>query len=136
MMHARAFLAFAVPAFLAALAPISSAQTRGSSALLQAWDSDHDGTLSLDEVKSAASDEFDKLDTDHDGTLSSKELGTRLSHHQFGTADADHDGTLSKDEYLAVVERRFQAADADHDGTLDGKELSSGAGRRLARLLQ
>lgn len=135
-MHLRAVLAAAALAWLAALTPASYAQTRGLSAQLQTWDLDHDGTLSLDEVKSAAAAAFDKLDADHEDTLSRKELGNRLSRHEFRSADKDHEGTLSKEEYLMVVVRRFQTADADKDGTLTAHELDSAAGRRLVRLLQ
>jgi Ca2+-binding EF-hand superfamily protein len=99
-------------------------------------DTDHDGTVDLDEAKKAASALFDKLDRDHDGTLDKHELGRRLSPKEFAAADPDHDGTLSKDEYLAVVEQRFKAANSDNDGTLDAKELSSRAGRNLLRLLR
>jgi Ca2+-binding EF-hand superfamily protein len=129
-------LAAAVLACLAAAAPAGHAQTKGSSAVLQAWDADHDGTLSLDEAKKAASAEFDKLDADHEGTLSQKEVGHRLPARAFKAADKDHDGTISKDEYMAVVTQRFQAADADKDGTLTAKELDSKAGQHLVRLLQ
>jgi Ca2+-binding EF-hand superfamily protein len=122
-------------AWVALLTAASHAQAAGSTALLQKWDGDHDGTLSLDEAKNAASAEFDKLDADHDGTLTEKELGGRLSHRAFQAADPDQDGTLSKEEYLGVVARRFQAADPDKDGTLDAKELDSKAGHLLSRLV-
>ena len=103
---------------------------------LQMLDTDHDGTVDLDEAKKAASALFDKLDRDHDGTLDKHELGRRLSPKEFAAADPDHDGTLSKDEYIAVVEQRFKAANSDNDRTLDEKELSSKAGRNLLRLLR
>jgi Ca2+-binding EF-hand superfamily protein len=87
------------------------AKPRHADDALQMLDTDHDGTVDLDEAKKAASTLFDKL-------------------------DHDHDGTLSKDEYLTVVEQRFKAANTDNDSTLDAKELSSRAGRRLLRLLK
>ena len=43
-------------------------------AFMQQWDTDHDGTLSVDEVKKAADARFDALDGDHDKTLDRKEL--------------------------------------------------------------
>jgi EF hand len=135
IMRLRASSIVAALAWFALLTATSHAQAAGSTALLQKWDVDHDGTLSLDEAKSAASGQFDKLDTDHDGTLTEKELGGRLSHSAFQSADPDHDGTLSKEEYLTVVERRFRAADPDKDGTLDATELDSRAGHLLSRLL-
>jgi Ca2+-binding EF-hand superfamily protein len=104
--------------------------------LLAGLDSDHDGTVSLDEAKKAAEVMFDKLDRDHDGTLTGRELRGRLSAREFTAADTDKDGTLSKDEYLAIVEQRFKAADADDDGTLTRQELRSKAGRQLLLLLR
>jgi len=99
------------------------------------FDTDHDGTVSLDEAKKAAGAEFDKLDHDHHGTLTRHELRGRLSARQFRAADTDKDGTVSKDEYLAVVERRFKAADADNDGSLSDAEFRAPAGRALLQLL-
>jgi Ca2+-binding EF-hand superfamily protein len=103
---------------------------------LQGLDPDHDGTVDLNEAKTAAGALFDRLDRDHDGTLDRRELRGRLSGKELNAADPDHDGTLTKDEYLAVVESRFKAADPDHDGTLDSKELRSPSGRALLRLLK
>jgi Ca2+-binding EF-hand superfamily protein len=100
------------------------------------FDTDHDGTLDLAEVKKAASALFTKLDRDHDGTVDKRELAGRLSAKELAAADPDHDGTLTLDEYLAVVEQRFNAANPDADGTLDAKELQSKAGRALLRLLK
>jgi Ca2+-binding EF-hand superfamily protein len=124
-----------------ALGPVAGhAQSKGRAASLdtfiQQWDPDHDGTLSLDEVKKAADARFDALDTDHDGTLDKKELRGVLSAQDVIKADPDKDGTLDKAEYEAIAANRFQAADPDHDGTLDKKELGSPAGKALMRLLQ
>jgi Ca2+-binding EF-hand superfamily protein len=92
--------------------------------------------LDLEEVKNAASAEYDQLDKDHDGTLDRKEAGSRIDRKEFSAADADHDGALSKDEYLALVEKLFKKADTNNDGTLDTKEMRSKAGRALERLLR
>jgi Ca2+-binding EF-hand superfamily protein len=121
----------AVGGLLSAALP---ALAKSNSALLTGLDTDHDGTVSLDEAKSAAEKMFDKLDRDHDGTLSKRELRGKLSAKEFAAADADHDGTISKDEYMTVVEQRFKAADVDKDSTLTPKELSSTVGRALLRL--
>jgi Ca2+-binding EF-hand superfamily protein len=135
-MHRRAFLGAAALAWLPALVPRARAQTGAANAFLQKWDADHDGTLSLAEVKSAASARFDKLDADHDGTLSLKELGGRVTASEFASADKDHDGTLSRAEYLTLAGQLFQAANPDKDGTIDANELATPAGRRLMLLLQ
>jgi Ca2+-binding EF-hand superfamily protein len=131
MISRRVAIFTAVGGLLAAALP---ALARSNSALLAGLDTDHDGTVSLDEAKSAAEKMFDKLDRDHDGTLSKRELRGKLSGKDFSTADTDHDGTISKDEYMSVVEQRFKAADADNDGSLTPKELRSTAGRALLRL--
>jgi len=104
--------------------------------MLQLLDSDHDGTVDLNESKTAAAALFDRLDRDHDGTLDGHELKGRLSATELAAEDRDHDGTLSKDEYLATVEKRFQAANRDSDDTLDANELNSRSGRPLQRLVR
>jgi Ca2+-binding EF-hand superfamily protein len=109
---------------------------RPPASALQALDTDHDGTVDLNETRTAASALFDRLDGDRDGTLDQRELKGRLSAKQLAAADPDHDGTLTKAEYLAIVESRFRAADPDHDGTLDAKELKSPAGQTLLRLVE
>jgi hypothetical protein len=103
-------------------------------AFLQKWDADHDGTLSLDEVKKAANARFHMLDHHHAGTLNRWKLGATVPAWQFRRADTDKDGTLDMNEYLAMVKKLFRAADKDHDGTLDRKELKSRAGGFLLRL--
>ena len=116
--------------------PAFPALTASDPDLLAGLDTDHDGTMSLDEAKKAAEVMFGKLDRDHDGTLTRRELRGRLSAREFTAADSDKDGTISKDEYLAVVEQRFKAADTDNDGTLTRRELGSKAGRQLLLLLR
>jgi Ca2+-binding EF-hand superfamily protein len=111
------------------------AQTKKESSPVTRFDTDHDGTVDIDEAKKAASDLFDRLDTDRDGSLSIKELQGRLSGKDFSAADPDKDKTLTKDEYLTVVEQRFKAADTDGDGTVSAEEFRKPAGQALARLL-
>jgi Ca2+-binding EF-hand superfamily protein len=105
-------------------------------AFMQQWDPDHDGTMSLDEVKKAADARFDALDTDHEGTLDKKEMRRVVTAKEMSKADGDKDGTLDKAEYEAIAADRFKAADTDNDGTLDKKEMSSKAGKALMRMLQ
>jgi Ca2+-binding EF-hand superfamily protein len=131
----------AVPFALVTLAPLTvQAQTKAPAAnvdsFLQQWDTDHDGTLTVDEVKKAADVRFDALDGDHDGTLDRKELRGIVAGKDLTKADGDKDGTLDKTEYEALAAERFKAADPDHDGTLDKKELNGRAGKALLRMLQ
>jgi Ca2+-binding EF-hand superfamily protein len=138
-MKRRNGLAAGIGAFALALTCTSiadNALAADAVTVLQKVDTDHDGTIDLNETKVAASRLFDRLDRDNDGTLDARELEGRVSTGDFAAADPDHDGTLDKSEYLAVVEKLFRAADPDNDGTLDSKELDSASGRRLTQLIE
>ena len=69
--------------------PILPALPASDPDLLAALDTDHDGTLSLDEAKKAAEIVFDKVDRDHDRTLTARELRGRLGAREFTAADTD-----------------------------------------------
>src|SRR3984893_15971419 len=124
------------PAVFALPLPTPPPQAGGTTAdgFVRQWDADHDGTLSLDEIKKAAGTRFDELDRDHHGILGRKEPGANMGRQEVRQADADNEGTLDKNEYLGLVEKRFKAADKFHDGKLDKKELHSAAGRSLLGL--
>ena len=70
--------------------PLLPALSASDPDLLAGLDTDHDGTVSLDEAKKAAEVMFDKLDRDHDGTLTGRELRGRLNCH------------LTKADYQAI----------------------------------
>jgi Ca2+-binding EF-hand superfamily protein len=129
----------ALASLLAIPLPLAMVETSASPAFaasaLQTLDPDKDGTVDLNEAKTAASALFDKLEKDKDGTLDRQELHGRIPDADWAVADPDNDKTISKDEYLAYVEAAFKKADADNDGTLDAKELKTPAGRALLRLL-
>jgi Ca2+-binding EF-hand superfamily protein len=133
-MISRPFVGLMLAAAVTLSGPAWAASDRSNP--VKMFDPDHDGTVDLNEAKSAAGAVFDRLERDHDGTLDARELKGRLSAKELAAADPDHDGTLTKDEYLAVVEQRFNAANPDNDGTLDAKELRSPAGRALLRLMK
>ena len=137
MARHNVFAIIAIPAALMSpfAAPLLATNASAASALTAA-DTDADGTLSLDEVRSAAAAAFDKLDQDKDSTLDYKEASGVVGNSEFKGANKDHDTTLTKDEYLALVEELFRAADRDGDGTLDAAELRTKAGRALERLLK
>jgi Ca2+-binding EF-hand superfamily protein len=114
---------------------VTSASPAFAASALQTLDPDKDGTVDLNEAKTAAGALFDSLDVDHDGTLDRKELGNRISAADWKIADPDNDKTISKDEYLAFVEVAFKRANPDNDATIDAKELKTPAGHALLRLL-
>jgi Ca2+-binding EF-hand superfamily protein len=127
---ASLFAASALPASVVTIASPAFATSA-----LKTLDPDKDGTVDLNEAKTAASALFDKLEKDNDGTLDRKEVHGRIPDAEWAAADPDNDKTISKDEYLAYVEAVFKKADTDNDGTLDAKELKTPAGRALVRLL-
>jgi Ca2+-binding EF-hand superfamily protein len=112
----------------------AQAQRPNVDAFLEQWDTDHDGTLSLDESKKAAVARFGELDRNHKDSLTRSQLAGIVSYRQFRQSDINKDGRLDKTEFLSLVEKLFQEADKDHDGTLDKQELRSPAGRALLGL--
>ena len=119
------FLALATVTALPAVAHADGAST------VKSVDKDGDGTISLDEAKSAAMDKFAMLDKDKDGTLDSKEAGMDVS-----KVDPDKDGTVDKTEFESALTKSFAAADTDNDGTVDAKELSTSDGKKLAKMIK
>ncbi len=119
----------------ASAAPPADTTPNDQSLVMSRIDMDHDGTISMDEAKAAASAKFDTLDTDHEATLDKSELTGIVAAKSFTQADKDRDGTLDKAEYVALVIQTFKQADADHDGTLEPKELDTATGRALVAML-
>jgi hypothetical protein len=69
-MMPRSFSSVAALALIGLVHTAGLAQAKRLSTVdtfLQKWDADHDGTLSLDEVKKAASARFNALDRNHAG---------------------------------------------------------------------
>jgi Ca2+-binding EF-hand superfamily protein len=127
----------AVGALIVASRPVGAQDDPPSpQAALAACDTDKDGTIDENEVKTAAGALFDRLDGDKDGTLDEKELQGHMTRAQIGEADPDHDKTLTRNEYLVFARKAYRAADPDHDNTIDANELETPAGRALIILMQ
>ena len=116
------------------LASIGLAFAQTPTAFLKKVDKDSDGTVTLEELKTFASDRFKALEKDSDGTLDSKELKGRLSATGFKSANTDADKTIDEAEFMTYVEKLFKEAN-DDDTTLDAKELGKPAGKKLIMLL-
>ena len=114
----------------------ADAAPKAASAPIQKLDTDNDGTLDLNEIKSSVDNLFTSLEKDADGTLDARELRGKLSVKDLKAADPDSDKTLTKDELMSYVEALFKDVDADTDGTIDAKELKSKKGKTLLRLTQ
>ena len=110
---------------------VTGASPAFATSALQTLDPDKDGTVDLNEAKTAAGALFDSLDVDHDGTLDRKELGDRISAADWKIADPDNDKTISKDQYLAFVEVA-SSANPDNDATIDAKVEGPGRPRAVA----
>ena len=85
-----------------------SAQAKSASSSVGKIDTDNDGTVDLNEIKTSAGNVFTSLEKDSDGTLDAKELRGKIAKKDFKTADPDSDGTVSKDELMTYVESLFK----------------------------
>jgi hypothetical protein len=96
-----------------------------------------DTTVAKADAEKAAGERFDQLDTNHDGSLSADEVeaasngpGGRGLHR----ADANGDGKIGKDEYLNAQKMRYDMMDADHDGQLTKAERDAFRAQMRARM--
>lgn len=166
----RALLALAatVLSMSALAAPAPAAETEGGADatprhgggwLLQRYDADGDGTITLQEFQSRGAETFTQLDTDGDGRLSAEELAAagrgwgrhgkardqaqpqqnaerqaRMRDRGFARMDADSDGFVSRAEFDDVRMSRFHALDANGNSVIDADEIpvrgSEGYGKR------
>ena len=145
---------FILPAILCLTAAHLVAQGSPSPRLvLQALDTDGDGTLSADEIQ-RATDSLLKLDRNHDGRLTPDEYLPRqptaqitdsvMQPHQperhdplIDCMDVDHNGTLTAAE-LASASGALKTLDTNADGILQPAEMKiqeSSPGERAAQLL-
>lgn len=134
------FTSLAAMALLLAL-PLAQASERGDH--MKQLDTNGDGQLSRDEVKSAPmlSAKFDEIDTDKNGQLSKEELKAYMSAHKdemkaaaqahkgemMDKLDTDGDGFISKDEAAKFprLAAAFDKLDTNHDGKLSPEELAA-----------
>lgn len=101
-------------------------------------DTNHDGTVTLDEYLAAAGARFDALDSAHTGKVTAQEIAASpkmLRHDEFAARralrhmGAPADGSVTQDQYLAAAKARFAKLDANGDGFLEADEVT---GRRWA----
>lgn len=123
--------------------------------LLAALDTNHDGLISADEIRNAAS-ALKALDKDGDGQLTGEEMrprrpdgGGRGDRREGGPGgggqspddmvntlmafDKNLDGKLSKDELPERMQGLFDRADANHDGFLTPEEIRTVAAAQASR---
>ncbi len=153
--------AYRSPRILLALAASALAVSTASAALLAAgaegtrerghfmlehYDADGDGVISLQEFQAGGDALFARLDADNDGRLSAEELaaagrgwrrpgheqhsGQSRPHRGFARMDADGDGFVTRAEFDESRMARFNALDANGNGMIDAEELPRGKGGR------
>jgi Ca2+-binding EF-hand superfamily protein len=121
------------------------ARQAGGQWLLQRFDADGDGRVTLEEFQAAGEARFATLDADGDGRISAEEFaaarpeGRRAGRPQadenrprrgLARMDADGDGYVSKAEFEAARMARFNALDANGNGVIDADEIPAPRGGR------
>jgi Ca2+-binding EF-hand superfamily protein len=105
------------------------------------WDRDGSGSVTKAEMRTAASERFDKTDQNSDGRITPDEV--TASRHargdkRFAEKDKNKDGQLSRDEVPRMPEKVFTNLDKNKDGKLSREEMSQlhGQGAAGGRLFQ
>ncbi len=143
LMAATVFAVGALPA--TAAEEDSRAERAGTFAtrMIERYDVDKNGSVTLEEYLTADEDRFESADADDDGFVTADELraaGEKRSERRRQTRldriDVDKDGRVSLAEAeAAAVEaarKRFERMDADKDGFISMAEMSERRGRDRA----
>jgi Ca2+-binding EF-hand superfamily protein len=104
---------------LALCAETAAAQGRGGDRFAQA-DANGDGAISIQEMRNARAQGFDRMDQNGDGQLSGGEI-----RQQAARADRNGDGVVSRDEFVNGPMPAFEQFDANADSVLDAQELAA-----------
>jgi Ca2+-binding EF-hand superfamily protein len=98
--------------------------------ILEAFDANHDGTVTRAEMDAGLKADFAKADTNHDGRLDEDEVRavnlarwTADSSTASPLVDWNHDGFVDFKEFAATAHSLFDQMDADGDGKLSPQEL-------------
>ena len=112
--------------------------------MIERYDADKNGSVTLDEYLAIEDDRFADADSDQDGFVTVLELETAISGakgrrggRMLDRLDTDKDGRVSRAEAeadaAARVERRFARLDKDKDGFITGSELAGTKDRVATR---
>jgi len=98
--------------------------------ILEAYDANHDGTVTRAEMEAGLKADFAKADTNHDGRLDENEVRavnlarwTADSSTASPLVDWNHDGFVDFKEFAATAHSLFDQMDTDGDGKLSPQEL-------------
>ena len=108
--------------------------------LMLSFDANKDGAVSRDEVEVGLKAQFDAADTDHNGSLNLNEIQAENARRwqRNGTAsspliDWNQDGRVSLAEFSGTAHSVFAELDRDRGGSLAGAELQAPRVRGVAR---
>lgn len=120
----------------------AQAQNRGS--MLDRYDTDKDGKVSLTEYEAGRQNQFGRIDVDANGSLSLAEIdAASAAAAQRGggmaqmmqqrlaalkASDVNGDGAISADEYKVSVDAEFKKLDGNGDGFVTAEEFQAIAG--------
>ncbi|MCX7359788.1 MAG: hypothetical protein NT015_16825 [Alphaproteobacteria bacterium] len=109
--------------------PAFAQQGGGRLAMLQAADTNHDGSITRAEAQAARSAMFELIDSNDDGFVSEAERAAVSARsggsgrNGFEGADANRDGRISRTEMANLPYRGFERLDRNHDDIVSTEEL-------------
>jgi Ca2+-binding EF-hand superfamily protein len=112
--------------------------------MIERYDADKNGSVTLEEYLSAEDDRFERADGDDDGFVTMSELQAAMRSHgrnrggrMLNRLDADEDGRVSlaeaEEDAGKRVRRLFKRIDANEDGFITEAEIESARERRASR---
>jgi len=102
--------------------------------MLQKWDANGDGKISLDEYLAAASARFEQADTQNKGAVTADQIANSPHAHErierraeglLKHLDTTGKGFATQDDFVAAAKTRFAKLDRNGDGKLTPDELST-----------
>ena len=98
--------------------------------LMERYDTDGDGALTVDEITAARSAQLSEFDADGDGSLSLEEyqalwldvMRERMV-DRFQQHDADGDGSVTQEEFARDLSRMVERRDRNDDGMLNAEDM-------------
>ena len=121
--------AFAAPVFLPTLSEAEAASSFVQRMILNRFDKNRDGAITIEEFGALQSRIFAKLDQDRDGSLSmpefSRQEGRRNERRAAGFVrlDQDRNNRLSQAEFSLMAPIMFERMDGNRDGRLTAEEI-------------
>ncbi|MGZ3298424.1 MAG: EF-hand domain-containing protein [Asticcacaulis sp.] len=129
---------FTATACAALVFAASGALAQGMGNMMDRYDTDHDGKVSLTEYENGRAFMFQRLDADGNGSVSFAEIDAAAKQfdrmaariNALKEADTNNDQSISADEFKAASDAQFKKLDTNNDGFLSSDELMAGMGGR------